>query len=389
MVSMAGTRNEATASNGGYLQLAGVSKRFGETVVLSDLDLEIGEGEFVSLIGPSGSGKTTTLRIIAGLESPTTGSVLVKGQDITTLLPNQRDFGMVFQHFALFPHLDVFQNVAYGLRIRGMKQAELEKAVLPMLDRVGMRELATRKIGELSGGQRQRVGIARALVVRPRLLLLDEPTGSLDTKLKLAMQTELKALHKESGLTFIHVTHNQSEALALADRVYVMNEGRIEQQGSPIQVYRYPATRFVADFVGRNNLIEGTIEGDLFRSAMGAFPAGQGATHMTRGACTAVIRADAIHLGPPPAGAATLSVRLEALEYAGSIVTWFLRGAAGPLTADVSADDSAQLDPQIGESYEAWWKPDDVHYLQAAADHGFPDPSLWAGYPPGGWLTEE
>jgi ABC-type Fe3+/spermidine/putrescine transport system ATPase subunit len=367
MVSTVQAHNGAVAKESGYLRLSGVSKRFGETVVLNDLDLEIGEGEFVSLIGPSGSGKTTTLRIIAGLESPTTGTVSVKGQDITTLLPNQRDFGMVFQHFALFPHLDVFQNVAYGLRIRGMKQAEIEKAVLPMLERVGMRELATRKIGELSGGQRQRVGIARALVVRPRLLLLDEPTGSLDTKLKLAMQTELKTLHKETGLTFIHVTHNQSEALALADRVYVMNEGRIEQQGSPTQVYRYPATRFVADFVGRNNLIEGIIEGNLFRGAMGTFPAGAGGVRIASGPCTAVIRADAIHLGAPPPGTAALTVHLEALEYAGSIVTWFLRGPAGPLTADVSADDSARLDAQIGESYAAWWKPDDVHYLQAHA----------------------
>ncbi len=250
--------------------------------MLSDLDLDIAEGEFISLIGPSGSGKTTTLRIIAGLESPTTGAVLVNGQDITTLLPNQRDFAMVFQHFALFPHLDVFQNVAYGLRIRGMKQAEMEKVVLPMLDRVGLRELATRKVGELSGGQRQRVGIARALVVKPRLLLLDEPTGSLDTKLKLAMQTELKALHKESGLTFIHVTHNQSEALALADRVYVMNEGRIEQQGSPTQVYRYPATRFVADFVGRNNLIDGAMERRHVPQRDGDVPGRHGGRHSCR-----------------------------------------------------------------------------------------------------------
>ncbi len=180
----------------GYLQLAGVTKQFGDTVVLSELHIDIAEGEFISLIGPSGSGKTTTLRIIAGLESPTAGSVLVNGQDITTLLPNQRDFAMVFQHFALFPHLDVFQNVAYGLRIRGMKKAETERQVLPMLERVGLRELAHRNVGELSGGQRQRVGIARALIVKPRLLLLDEPTGSLDTKLKLAMQTELKALHR-------------------------------------------------------------------------------------------------------------------------------------------------------------------------------------------------
>jgi spermidine/putrescine transport system ATP-binding protein len=353
-----------------YLQLAGVTKRFGDTVVLSDLHIDIAEGEFISLIGPSGSGKTTTLRIIAGLESPTAGSVLVNGQDITTLLPNQRDFAMVFQHFALFPHLDVFQNVAYGLRIRGLKKSETERAVLPMLERVGLRELAHRNVGELSGGQRQRVGIARALIVKPRLLLLDEPTGSLDTKLKLAMQTELKALHKESGLTFIHVTHNQSEALALADRVYVMNDGRIEQQGSPTEVYRYPATRFVADFVGRNNLIEGTLDGDLFRSTMATFPAGQGGRRLPRGACTAVIRADAIHIGPPPSGTGSFPVRLDALEYAGSIVTWFLRGPAGPLTADVSADDSGELDPRIGETYEVWWKPDDVHYLRAEASNG-------------------
>jgi spermidine/putrescine transport system ATP-binding protein len=277
---------------------------------------------------------------------------------------------MVFQHFALFPHLDVFQNVAYGLRIRGMKKGEIERQVLPMLERVGLRELATRKVGELSGGQRQRVGIARALIVKPRLLLLDEPTGSLDTTLTLAMQTELKALHKESGLTFIHVTHNQSEALALADRVYVMNEGRIEQQGSPTQVYRYPATRFVADFVGRNNLIDGALEEGTFRSAMGTFPAGSGAAQLTRGSCTAVIRADAVHLGAPPPAAASLAVRLDALEYAGSVVTWFLRGPAGPLTADVPADDSGRLDPHIGETYAAWWNPDDVHYLRSETRDG-------------------
>jgi spermidine/putrescine transport system ATP-binding protein len=349
----------------GYLRLAGVSKRFGDTTVLNDLDLEIGEGEFISLIGPSGSGKTTTLRIIAGLETPTTGGVFIGNEEITSLLPNQRGFGMVFQHFALFPHLDVYQNVAYGLKIRGDKPADIEAAVLPMLDRVGLRPLATRKIGELSGGQRQRVGIARALVVKPRLLLLDEPTGSLDTKLKLAMQTELKALHNEFGLTFIHVTHNQSEALALADRVYVMNEGRIEQAGTPTQVYRYPSTRFVADFVGRNNLIDGTIDGDTFSGKMGTFPAGEGATRLGRGACTAVIRADAIHLGTPPEGAAALQVRLDALEYAGSVVTWFLHGPGGALTTDVSAEESERLQPVIGETYEAWWNPNDVHYLQA------------------------
>ena len=354
------------ASNG-FLQLIDVSKQFGETVVLQDLDLTINEGEFVSLIGPSGSGKTTTLRIIAGLESPTRGAVIVAGRDITKLLPNERNFAMVFQHFALFPHLDVFQNVAYGLRIRGQKRQEIERQVLPMLERVGLLPLAQRKVSDLSGGQRQRVGIARALVVKPELLLLDEPTGSLDTKLKLAMQTELKALHKETGLTFIHVTHNQSEALALADRVYVMNDGRIEQQGSPLEVYRYPSTRFVADFVGRNNLIDGTLADGVFRSPMGVFASGESARRLKPGPSTAVIRADAIHIGSAPEGTAALNVSLEALEYAGSVVTWFLVGAGGSLTADVSADDSTRLSPQIGETYPIWWRVDDVHYLQADA----------------------
>ena len=274
---------------------------------------------------------------------------------------------MVFQHFALFPHLDVFQNVAYGLRIRGLKRQDIERQVMPMLDRVGLLPLAQRKVSDLSGGQRQRVGIARALVVKPQLLLLDEPTGSLDTKLKLAMQSELKALHKESGLTFIHVTHNQSEALALADRVYVMNDGRIEQQGSPIDVYRYPATRFVADFVGRNNLIDGTLSDGVFRSPMGDFAAGETARRLLPGPGTAVIRADAIHIGPAPTDAAALTVTLEALEYAGSVVTWFLAGPGGNLTADVSADDSSRLSPQIGEHYPIWWRVDNVHYLQANA----------------------
>ena len=353
-----------TGTGEAFLELTGVSKRFGDTVVLQDLDIAIARGEFISLIGPSGSGKTTTLRIIAGLEMPTSGTVAVDGTDVTGLLPNERGFGMVFQHFALFPHLDVFENVAYGLRIRGEKKAEIERHVLPMLDRVGLRPLANRKIGELSGGQRQRVGIARALVVRPKLLLLDEPTGSLDTKLKLAMQTELKALHHESGLTFIHVTHNQSEALALADRVYVMNDGRIEQQGSPTEVFRYPATRFVADFVGRNNLLDGELGDGRFSCRIGTFPAGRGAEGIGRGACTAVLRADAVRVGEGPAGAASVRVPLDALEYAGSVVTWFFGGPIG-ITTDVAADDSARLDPRIGAQYPVWWDPDDVHYLAA------------------------
>lgn len=346
----------------GYLTLSGVTKRFADAQVLKKLDISIGEGEFISLIGPSGSGKTTTLRIIAGLETPTTGSVTLGGQDITSLQPNERGFGMVFQHFALFPHLDVFQNVAYGLRVRGMKKAEQESLVLPMLERVGLRSLAHRKPSELSGGQRQRVGIARALVIKPRLLLLDEPTGSLDTKLKLAMQTELKSLHNELGLTFIHVTHNQSEALALADRVYVMNDGRIEQHGSPIEMYRYPATRFVADFVGRNNLIDGAIQDDTFVSNICSIP-GVAVKAGFHGRATAVVRADAMHLDTPVGDAVVVDAQLDALEYGGSLVSWFLTAQEQKLTADLPADLSGSLAPTIGQTYRIWWNPQDIHYL--------------------------
>jgi oligopeptide/dipeptide ABC transporter ATP-binding protein len=211
----------------GYLRLAGVSKRFGDTTVLNDLDLEIGEGEFISLIGPSGSGKTTTLRIIAGLETPTTGGVFVGNEEITSLLPNQRDFGMVFQHFALFPHLDVYQNVAYGLKIRGDKTAAIEAAVLPMLDRVGLRPLATRKIGELSGGQRQRVGIARALAGGPKLIVGDEPVSALDVSIQAQVLNLMMDLQKEMGLAYLFISHNLAVVEHISHRIAVMYLGRI------------------------------------------------------------------------------------------------------------------------------------------------------------------
>ncbi len=223
----------------GYLRLVGVSKRFGDTTVLNDLDLEIGEGEFISLIGPSGSGKTTTLRIIAGLETPTTGGVFVGNEEITSLLPNQRDFGMVFQHFALFPHLDVYQNVAYGLKIRGDKQAAIEAAVLPMLDRVGLRPLATRKIGELSGGQRQRVGIARALVVKPRLLLLDEPTAALDPTATEAVEALIREIRTD-GARIVMSTHNLGQAMRISDDIVFIEAGRVREHTPSARFFSRP-----------------------------------------------------------------------------------------------------------------------------------------------------
>lgn len=351
-----------------FLELVSITKRFGDTEVLHGIDLAMGRGEFVSLIGPSGSGKSTTLRIITGTDQPSTGAVRLGGADITFVPPHKRGFSMVFQHFALFPHRDVYDNVAYGLQMRGVGKAEARKRIETMLDRLQMGEYAKRRVHELSGGQRQRVAIARALVVEPRLVLLDEPTGSLDAKLRLRMQTQLKELHRELGHTFLHVTHNQSEALALADRVFVMNDGRVEQSGPPAEVFNAPATRFVADFVGRNNLIDGRVAGGTFHSAAGEFALnGRAADGALRGACTAVIRADALRVGAAPVDAHRMTGRLLALEYAGSFLTWFLDAAGTALQLDVRVGDDGTPTPEIGRDYEVWWRPDDAHFLPTDA----------------------
>jgi spermidine/putrescine transport system ATP-binding protein len=348
----------------GYLDLVGVEKRFGETAVLHGIDVSIAEGEFISLIGPSGSGKTTTLKIITGTDQPSSGAVRLRGEDITFVPAHKRGFAMVFQHFALFPHKNVWDNVAYGLQLRKTPKREMAQRIETMLDRVHMREYARRKINELSGGQRQRVAIARALVIEPQLVLLDEPTGALDAKLRLRMQAQLKELHRELGLTFIHVTHNQSEALALADRVFVMNDGRVEQSGPPADVFNAPATRFVAEFVGRNNLIDGTVQGGEFVSPLGAFRLnGRADREGLRGSCTAVVRSDSLRLGDAPDGGQELSARLQALEYGGSYVTWFLSAGGTQLQLDVRAEESGALRPAIGQEYRVWFKPDDAHYL--------------------------
>jgi putative spermidine/putrescine transport system ATP-binding protein len=349
-----------------YLHAEQIEKTFAETTVLESVDIPVERGQFVSLIGPSGSGKTTTLRIIAGTETPTAGRVTMDGRDITMLPAHRRGFAMVFQHFALFPHKDVFENIAYGLRLRGKPKAEIKRRVLEMLDRVGLETHASRDVNELSGGQRQRVALARALVIEPQLLLLDEPTGSLDAKLRLHMQSELKRLHADFDLTVVHVTHNQSEALALANRVFVMHLGRIEQSGTPAEVFNYPETRFVAEFVGLNNLIDGTARNQRVTTPLGELPLDGGpATHKLVGQCTAVIRSDSIHVdGAVPDGGFSVEAELEALEYQGSIVRWFLQAGEVSLRADLRAEETSRLSPAIGDRYQVWWRPDDVHFLQ-------------------------
>jgi spermidine/putrescine transport system ATP-binding protein len=256
----------ATSDDDGLaaIELVGVEKEFAagghDVRAVEHVDLRIAEGEFFSLLGPSGCGKTTTLRMIAGFEEPTSGQILLHGRDMVGVPPFRRDVNMVFQQYALFPHMDVFENVAFGLRRKKVAKDEIRRRVAEALALVELEGREKRKPRQLSGGQQQRVALARALVNRPRALLLDEPLGALDLKLRQAMQLELKRIQREVGITFVYVTHDQEEALTMSDRLVVMNTGRIEQLGSPRELYEHPATRFVANFIGTSNILTGRLE---------------------------------------------------------------------------------------------------------------------------------
>ena len=241
------------------VSIAGITKRFGDVTAVDDIDLEIGDGEFFALLGPSGCGKTTTLRMIAGLDFPTMGSLKIFGTEVGTLPPNKRPVNTVFQAYALFPHMNVADNIAFGLKMQKVDRLERDRRVAEAVGLVQLGGMENRRPNQLSGGQQQRVALARALVNRPKVLLLDEPLGALDLKLRQEMQLELKALQREVGITFVFVTHDQEEALTMSDRIAVMHEGRLLQVGTPEDIYQRPANRFVADFIGRTNLLEGTM----------------------------------------------------------------------------------------------------------------------------------
>ena len=258
-----GTTLESAGDRAPAIELRGLVKEFkshGETVAaVKGLDVAIAEGEFFSLLGPSGCGKTTTMRMIAGFEEPSRGTVHLHGRDVTVVPPHRRDVNMVFQSYALFPHMNVFDNVAFGLRRKNTPKQEVTDRVTDILGIVGLDGFARRRPREMSGGQQQRVALARALVNRPRALLLDEPLGALDLKLRQAMQIELKRIQREVGITFVYVTHDQGEALTMSDRIAVMNQGVIEQLAAPREIYEFPRTKFVAGFIGTSNLLSGTV----------------------------------------------------------------------------------------------------------------------------------
>lgn len=242
-----------------YLSISHVTKRFGSTVVVDDFNLDIEKGEFVSFLGPSGCGKTTTLRIVAGFETPTSGQVLLDGKDITDLTPSKRNVGMIFQSYALFPNMTVAQNIGFGLRVRKESEEVVNQRVDEMLNLVHLEAHAKKYPYQLSGGQQQRVSLARALAIHPQVLLLDEPLSALDAKIRISLRSEIRAIQKKLGITAIFVTHDQEEALSISDRIVVMNAGEMEQVGTPFDIYNFPTTRFVANFVGSLNTAEAEI----------------------------------------------------------------------------------------------------------------------------------
>lgn len=252
------------------IRLQNISKKFEDDVILDNINLTIKDKEFMTFLGPSGCGKTTTLRIIAGFLESDSGQVIFEGKDINNLPPHKRQVNTIFQRYALFPHLNVYDNIAFGLRIKKMKEKDISKKVHEMLELVNLRGFQRRNIASLSGGQQQRVAIARALAVEPRVLLLDEPLGALDLKLRKDMQVELKNIQKRMGITFIYVTHDQQEALSMSDTVVVMNDGKIQQIGTPIDIYNEPKNAFVADFIGESNILDGVMLDDFKAKFSGA-----------------------------------------------------------------------------------------------------------------------
>jgi spermidine/putrescine transport system ATP-binding protein len=364
------TTTETQPAGNGDLRLVGVTKRFGRFTAVDDLDLTVPQGSFFALLGPSGCGKTTTLRMVAGLEQPTEGQVLLGDRDVTGTKPYQRPVNTVFQSYALFPHLDVFENVAFGLRRRRSK--EVKRDVDAVLELVQLGHLAHSKPALLSGGQQQRVALARAIVNRPSVLLLDEPLGALDLKLRRQMQVELKRIQTEVGLTFVHVTHDQEEAMTMADTIAVMNAGRIEQMGSPTELYEMPRTTFAANFLGQSNLIQasvtGTTGGDLSLDVHGqrvSLPRSR--STVTDGRLWLGVRPEKLRVAAPDGLGNRLTGVVTDASFIGVATYYLVRMPWGQeLTVVQQNDGTPPLPP--GEPVTVTWLPDHGFGLDATQD---------------------
>jgi spermidine/putrescine transport system ATP-binding protein len=348
------------------IKLEHVTKRFDQYVAVHEAHFEIGKGEFFSMLGPSGCGKTTTLRMIAGFEQPTSGRILLEGQDVSTVPPYRRNVNTVFQHYALFPHMSVRDNVAFGPRSRKLAESEVTRRVDELLKVTRLTTFATRKPAQLSGGQQQRVALARALVNYPSALLLDEPLGALDLKLRQAMQFELKRIQRDVNITFIYVTHDQEEALTMSDRIAVMNEGRVEQIGTPEEIYHAPATVFVANFIGVANLLPATVIG--VNGALVVSVEGDTRMEVTRAEWASkpgtkgmiMIRPERLHFSENGRG---VPVTLAAAAFSGPMIRLALRTASGQeMIAHVPSDGPRpSLEP--GRQYVVGWDADGARLL--------------------------
>jgi spermidine/putrescine transport system ATP-binding protein len=349
------------------VQLLGVTKSFGEVNAVDDLVLEIGENRFFAVIGPSGCGKTTTLRMIGGFEEPTMGIIKLHGEDVTGTKPYQRPVNTVFQSYALFPHLDIFENVAFGLRRQGVEKAEADRRVGEILELVQLSHAARRKPRQLSGGQQQRVALARALVNHPRVLLLDEPLGALDLKLRKEMQIELKRIQQEVGITFIHVTHDQEEAMTMADTIAVMNKGRVERMGEPIEIYDDPRTGFVAGFLGASNLMEGQVDGSAVVLAGGDRVHAPAGRLPATGPVSIGVRPEKIHLsefGVDAGHPNQLEGVITDASFIGVSTHYLVKtAAAGELTVVVQNLNGFRHSP--GTSVIMSWEPEHTFVVEA------------------------
>ena len=348
-----------------------VQKHFGDFTAVKQMDFDIHEGEFLAIMGPSGCGKTTTLRMLAGLEAPSTGEIRLNDRVMNNVRPHERDTPLVWQSLALFPFLTAQQNVEFGLKMRGVSKPERSERAIKWLDKMGILEFADRDISTLSGGQKQRVALARSLVMEPQILLLDEPLSALDAHLVIRMQAVLTDLQRELGITFVYVTHSQSEAFAMADRVVIMGEGEIAQIGTPKDIYRAPANRFVAEFVGRNNILSGSVVTLVNGAARIKTPSGEFVVPVNEVALSEgqkasfVISADLVHISrDKPDGENAAQCKLISEEFVGSMVTLFLEDAQQQeFKVQMQERELSKFDLQSGNNIWLSWETSSAHVL--------------------------
>ncbi|MBR0555039.1 ABC transporter ATP-binding protein [Ciceribacter sp. L1K23] len=349
-----------------FLTLTSIQKSFGPVKVVHDFNMSIDKGEFVSFLGPSGCGKTTVLRMVAGFETPTAGSIVINGKDQSRLKPNQRNIGMVFQAYALFPNMNVFDNVAFGLKIHGMPKADIEKRVKEMLSLIHLEHLGERYPYQLSGGQQQRVALARALAPKPQVLLLDEPLSALDAKIRVSLREEIRQIQQQLGITTIFVTHDQEEALSISDRVVVMNSGRADQIGTPFEIYNKPATRFVASFVGTLSTIDATVVdsasgkakiGEQVIDLKQALPAAQGERIQL------AVRPEAGSIADGAKGDFALDGQVTSSQFLGSVIRTRINVAGSVVSFDMFNDPGVKP-PAIGDMVSVKVDTAHVHVLR-------------------------